>query len=115
MEHLPTNQQEHIMMSQQKGQLPRVKGPTMNDRDFINDVLATEKYLTWGYSTALNEFSHREIYTTVKQIMNETQDAQRTLFEAMFNNGWYKLAQEPLDTVALAYNQFTNYKSQFPY
>lgn len=103
------------MQVQQKGQLPTVKGPQMNDRDFINDILSTEKNMTWAYNAAINEFSHREVYDTVKKIFNETHDAQRTLFEAMFNNGWYKLPQEQLDTVALAYNQFNNYKGQFPY
>jgi hypothetical protein len=115
MQHLPTNHKEHIMQAQQKNNLPRVKGPEMNDRDRLNDVLATEKYLTLGYNVSLNEFSHREMYDTVKQILNETHDAQRLAFEQMFNMGWYKLPQEPLDTVALAYHQFNNYKVQFPY
>ncbi|TCP55365.1 coat F domain-containing protein [Tumebacillus sp. BK434] len=115
MQHLPTNSQEHIMMAQQKGNLPRVKGPEMNDRDRLNDVLATEKYITQGYNTSLNEFSHRELYDTVKRLLNNTHDAQRAAFEQMFNLGWYKLPQQPLDTVALAYNQFSNYKGQFPY
>jgi hypothetical protein len=115
MQHLPTNRQEHILMQQQTGQLPRVKGPELNDRDRLNDVLATEKYLTAGYNVSLNEFSHREIYDTVKQILNETHDAHRVCFEQMFNLGWYKLPQQPLDTVALTYNQFQNYQGQFPY
>ncbi len=34
------------------------KTPQMNDRDFTNDMLATEKYITDAYSTALNEASH---------------------------------------------------------
>jgi hypothetical protein len=115
MQHLPTNYQEHIMMNQQTGQLPQVKGPQMNDRDYLNDVLATEKYLTYGYNTSLNEFSHRELYDAVKQILMDTHDAQRTCFEQMFNLGWYKLPQEEMSTVALAYQQFQNYKGQFPY
>jgi spore coat protein CotF len=116
MQPLPTNQQEHIMMVQQKqGQLPTVKGPQMNDRDFLNDILATEKNLTNAYTIALHEFSHREMFDTVKKILNETLDAQRTIFEQMFNLGWYKLPQEPMAPVALAYKQFNQYKSQFPY
>ncbi len=86
----------------------------MNDRDRVNDVLATEKYLTYGYNAAINEFSHRELYDTVKQIFIETHDAQRAVFEQMFNSGWYKLPQEEMTTVALAYEQFNNYLGQFP-
>jgi spore coat protein CotF len=86
----------------------------MNDRDRLNDLLATEKYLTNGYNVSLNEFSHREIYETVRTLLNETHDMHRAVWEQMFNNGWYKLPQEELTTVALAYNQFNNYKGQFP-
>ena len=115
MQQLPTNQQDHMMMVQQQGQLARVKGPEMNDRDRLNDVLLTEKYLTFGLNTGLHEFSHRELYTAVKQMLNETNDAQRTVFEQMFNLGWYKLPQEEMSAVALSYQQFTNYREQFPY
>ena len=116
MQHLPTNTQEHILMTQQKqGQLPQVKGPQLNDRDRLNDILDMEKSMMHGYATALHEYSHREIYDTGKQIFNETADAQRMIFEQMFNLGWYKLPQEPLVSVALAYNQFNNYTGQFPY
>ncbi|ASS77239.1 hypothetical protein CIG75_15180 [Tumebacillus algifaecis] len=103
------------MMVQQTGNLPQVKDPQMNDRDRLNDLLATEKYLSMGYNVALNEFSHRELYDTVKMILSDTHDAHRVTFEQMFNLGWYKLPQQPLDTVALAYNQFSNYQGQFPY
>jgi spore coat protein CotF len=116
MQQLPTNNKEHIMMNQQPpGLLPQVKGPQMNDRDRLNDVLATEKYMTTGYNVSLNEFSHREIYDTVRQILVETHDMQRAVWEQMFNYGWYKLPQEEMTTVALAYQQFNNYKGQFPY
>lgn len=115
MQHLPTNQKEHLMMQKQTGQLPKVKGPQLNDRDRLNDILTTEKYLTSGYNVSLNEFSHREIYDTVKQILNETHDAHRACFEQMFNLGWYKLPQQEMVPVALAYQQFQNYQGQFPY
>ncbi|MCX7572137.1 spore coat protein [Tumebacillus sp. DT12] len=116
MQQLPTNTKEHIMMTQQKpGLLPKVKGPEMNDRDRLNDVLATEKYLTHGYNISCYEMSHRELHDTVLRILNETHEAHRVCFEQMFNNGWYKLPQEELSEVALAYQQFQNYQGQFPY
>ena len=49
------------MTQQQKIQNPEMqiqKTPQMNDRDFINDQLATEKYMTNSYNIALNEASH---------------------------------------------------------
>ena len=37
------------------------KTPQMNDRDFLNDLLTTEKYMTDGYNTFLNEASHEAL------------------------------------------------------
>ncbi|MBC8081186.1 MAG: spore coat protein, partial [Gorillibacterium sp.] len=34
---------------------PQAKGPEMNDRDRINDILNYVKYMTQGYNTGLNE------------------------------------------------------------
>ena len=37
----------------------------MNERDFTNDLLSTEKYMTDSYSTFLNEASHQALYQDV--------------------------------------------------
>lgn len=34
----------------QTGQLPKVKGPELNDRDRINDIMSMQKYLSNGYN-----------------------------------------------------------------
>lgn len=65
------------------------KTPQMNDRDFINDMLSTEKYLTSGYNVFLNEASHEKLYQDILQIFTETQNCQRELFNLMFKKGWY--------------------------
>ena len=70
------------------------KTPQMNDRDITNDMLATEKYLTSSYTTALHEASHQHLYDDLLKIFNETQQAQRELFLLMFQNGWYSLEAE---------------------
>jgi spore coat protein CotF len=87
----------------------------MNDRDFINDILLTEKYMTAAYSTALNEMSHENLYQDVKAIFNETQDCQRQLFYLMFKKGWYSLSAEGPQQLQQDYQQFSNYANQqFP-
>ena len=91
------------------------KTAEMNDRDFINDMLATEKYMTASYSTALNEVSNQTLYQDLATIFKETQDCQRRLFEVMFKNGWYSLEIADQQKMQQAYQQFSSYKSQFPY
>jgi spore coat protein CotF len=92
------------------------KTPQMNDRDFSNDLLSTEKYMTNSYNTALNEASHEALYQDILAIFTETQNEQRQLFNLMFKNGWYKLEQEDQQKLQQKHQQFQNYTTtQFPY
>lgn len=91
------------------------KTPQMNDRDFTNDMLATEKYMTDSYCTALNEASHEGLYLELRAIFNETQDCQRELYNLMFKNGWYKLEAADQQKIQQKHQQFYNYTTtQFP-
>ncbi|MBO8156794.1 MAG: spore coat protein [Bacillaceae bacterium] len=87
----------------------------MNDRDFMNDMLAMEKYLTDAYSTAMNEVSNQDLYQDLSTIFKETQDTQRNLYNTMFKNGWYKLDVADQQTLQQNYQQFSGYTSQLPY
>lgn len=91
------------------------KTPQMNERDFVNDQLATEKYMTSSYNIALNEASNQTLYQELATIFKETQDCQRNLYNLMFKNGWYSLEQEQTNKLDQAYQQFSGYKSQLPY
>ncbi|MCM3217110.1 spore coat protein [Niallia taxi] len=104
-------------MNQQKVQNPEkqvAKTPQMNDRDFINDLLATEKYMTASYSTALNEASNEVLYQDLLSIFTETQNMQRELYDLMFREGWYKLESADQQKLQQSFQQFKGYESQFP-
>ncbi|MDQ0229670.1 spore coat protein [Metabacillus malikii] len=105
---------EHQKIANQETKVPT--GPSMNDRDFINDMLATEKYMTGAYSIALNEASHEDLYKDIQSIFNETQNAQRRLYNTMFKHGWYKLETAEAQKLQQIHQQFSNYfKEQSPY
>ncbi len=108
------NQQQNSQKIQNpETQVP--KTPQMNDRDFANDLLSYEKYMTAGYSTALNEASHQHLYEDLLAIFNETQNCQRELFNVMFQKGWYKFEAESEQKIQQSYQQFSGYSTQFPY
>ncbi|MGG3467048.1 spore coat protein [Neobacillus pocheonensis] len=117
------NQQGQTQQSQnpnqianpQNGQLPQVKGPEMNDRDFLNDGLSTCKYITDSLNIAVREASHDQLHTDLLQILNETHQSCRELYLLMFQNGWYKLEAAEQQKVDQGYQQFSNYSTQFPY
>lgn len=92
------------------------KTPQMNDRDFLNDFLATEKYFAHSYSTALNELSHHVLFADIQMIFDETQKCQRALYELMFKNGWYSIEACENQKLQQSYQQFANYlQQQSPY
>ncbi|WP_349408417.1 spore coat protein [Pseudalkalibacillus sp. SCS-8] len=101
-------------MTIQNPQTNTPQTPDMNDRDFINDILATEKYMTDAYSTAMNEASHQALYQDISAIAKETQECQRNLFNVMFQKGWYSFDQAQPQALQQDYQKFTGYKQQLP-
>jgi spore coat protein CotF len=91
------------------------KTPQMNDRDFLDDMLATEKYMTSSYSVFLHEASHQQLYQDMLNIFTETQNCQRELYNLMFKKGWYKLEAADQQKLQQSYQQFQGYTNQFPY
>lgn len=108
-------QNNNQIANPQTGQLLQVKGPMMNDRDFINDGLSTCKYITDSLNIAIREASHEQLYNDLLQILQETHQSCRKLFNLMFKLGWYKLEAEEQQKINQAYQQFSGYSSQFPY
>ncbi|WP_085522838.1 spore coat protein [Tuberibacillus sp. Marseille-P3662] len=106
-------QQQSNQIKNPSTQVP--KTPQMNDRDFMNDCLSTEKYMTNAYSTALHEMSHDALYQDVSNIYNETENAQRELYNLMFKKGWYGVEAEDAQKLQKTFQQFTQYQTeQFP-
>lgn len=98
----------------QNPETPINKTPEINDRDIINDLLATEKYMTASYNVVLNEASNEDLYQDLLQIFNETQNMQRRLYNLMFKNGWYSIEKAEPQKISQAAQQYSGYKNQFP-
>ncbi|MET3292701.1 spore coat protein [Brevibacillus fluminis] len=108
-------QNQNIIQNPKPPGEPQVKGPEMNDRDFINDGLSTCKYLAEGLNIAAWESSHQQLHADYLQMLNETQQCARELYNTMFQKGWYKLEAVEQQKLQQAYQQFNGYSSQFPY
>jgi len=91
------------------------KGPELNDRDRLNDILATEKYLTDSFNVAVREASHDQLFQDVLQVLQETHQAGRDIYNLMFQKGWYTLEAEQQTQIDQTRQQFQAYSSQFPY
>jgi spore coat protein CotF len=87
------------------------KGPDMNDSDYLNDMLMSEKHLGGGSALAMNEASNDTLYNEIGTICRETKDMARELFNLQFQKGWYKLDKadaNKITTVIDEYNQKSN-------
>lgn len=104
-----TTQQAKMIKNPEKN---IVRSPEMNDRDYLNDILATEKYLTDGFNTFTSEASHTELHNDVKTILNDTHSFTRDLFNLMFKDGFYSFQGASNQEVQQTQQKFSKYLSQ---
>lgn len=95
--------------------VPTVKGPEMNDRDLLNDILATEKYITDNFNVFTREASHEQLHQVTMGILNESHQAARDAYDIMFKKGWYTLTSAQGQALQQLQEQFGSYATQFPY
>lgn len=67
------------------------KGPNLNEKDYMTDLLSTEKAMLKDYAVALTEASNEQFQQVYKEMFNEISMLQRKIYEVMFKNGWYCL------------------------
>lgn len=103
------NNNQSNMVSNPETQVP--KTPEMNDADYLNAFLMTEKAIDGNYGIAMNEASNNKLYEEIGKICRDTKDMTRDLFNLQFKKGWYRLEkaeQQKIDTIAQEYQQKTN-------
>ncbi|MBE3596370.1 MAG: spore coat protein [Hydrogenibacillus sp.] len=89
--------------------------PQMSDRDYANDALTTEKYLTAGLNTAAWEASNGPFHQDLMKLLNDTHQAARRVYDFMFAQGWYPIDVEDQQNVDEAFQQYDQeMKTQFP-
>ncbi len=90
-------------ISNPKTEVPETKN--MNERDYLNDLLETEKNMSVNLTIALNEASNEALYNKIKDIYESVKQSQRDLFELMFRNGWYCLEKAEEQKITQSINK----------
>lgn len=99
----------------QKIENPKVEVPEtieMNDCDYINDILETEKNMSDNLSIALNEASNNTLYEEIFSIFTEIKNSQRELYNMMFKKGWYSLEKAEETKVTQKCNELSQKLNQ---
>lgn len=101
----------------EKVQNPKTEVPMtkeMNDKDYLNDLLETEKNMGVNFCIALNEASNEDLYEEIYDMFEDIKECQRDLFELAFRKGWYTLEKEQDTKISEKYNtlsqEFTELK-----
>lgn len=66
----------------------------MTDKDYLMDILDTEKWLTTNMAYALNEASCKSLYKEYFQMFENISKSAKEVFNLAYNLGYYKLEQE---------------------
>ncbi len=107
---LGQQEQQHLTTVNQilNGQVPNTNSQQQNpqnqnttksnmsnqaDADLCNDLLATEKYVSSTYNTAIFEFKDTNIRKALNHIQKEEQEHGEAIFNYMQNNGMYNTQQ----------------------
>ena len=80
------------------------KGIKLNDEDYLNSVLSSFKEMSKNYSIVLTEASNEALYKTLKKQYDVITNMQRSLYEFMFEYGWYSLENAPKTNLDSKYN-----------
>lgn len=97
-------------MNNNKVQNTKVEVPStieMNDENYLNDILETEKNMSVNMTIALNEASNETLYNELYELFIQIKNAQRDLFELAFRKGWYTLEKAEQTKISEEYNKLS--------
>lgn len=80
----------------------------MNDKEYLNDILESEKNQSTNLSIALNEMSNKDLYNKVFKMFKSSKDNAKDLFELMYKKGWYTLESAPSTKIKEEYDKLSN-------
>lgn len=75
------------MNNQMSGSQPTAAIP---EKELMNDVLSSQKYLTDAYNAFTNECATPNVRDGFMKILNEEHQIQAEVFDTMKNHGWYQ-------------------------
>lgn len=80
----------------------------MNDENYLNDILETEKNMSVNFTYALNEASNETLFNEIYEMFKQIKEAQRNLFELSFRKGFYTLEKAETNKINKEYNTLLN-------
>ena len=83
--------------------------PCFADKEMLNDVLSSQKFMTDGYNTTANESDGTIVRSTLMSILDEEHSIQHDVFTEMKARGWYQTEQAPQNKIDETKQKFNSY------
>jgi spore coat protein CotF len=96
-------------LSQVSGNQP---GSNLQERDLMNDVLSSQKFITDTYNTFTNECVTPNVRDGFMSLLNEEHQIQAEVFDMMKQRGWYQTPAADQQKVNQAKQQYASQKAQ---
>lgn len=74
----------------------------------MNDVLSSEKQMITAYGTYLAESTCENLRSELAKIINDKQQIQYQIFDAMQKKGWYNVKNANMNDVQTAAQKYQN-------
>lgn len=83
-----------------------IKSKCMSEEDILNDILMSEKNISNNYGVALNEMSNKQLFKIVFELLSESKNITRDIYNLAFEKGWYTVKTESESEITKAENKF---------
>ena len=84
----------------------------MQDKELLNDVLASQKFITGNYNSFANECATPNVRDEFMRILNEEHQIQADVFDVMKKRGWYPTPSAEQQKIQQAKQKFQNVNQQ---
>ncbi len=79
---------------------------TLGDKEFINDLISSQKFATSNYNTFAGECVCEQLRTDFLNILKDEHSIQAELFNEANSRGWYPVKQAPINEVTQVRQKF---------
>jgi len=86
--------------------------PTLSEQELMNDLLTSEKQISSAYNVGITEASCANLRQHLTSCLNDTQNIQYQIFDAMKQRGWYQIKKAQPQDVQSAKTKFNQESNQ---
>ena len=84
----------------------------MSEEDIVNDILMCEKNISNNYSVACNEMSNKYLYKIVLDLLVDSKNIAREIYNLAFEKGWYSVSPENETEITKTVKEYCSKKEE---